>query len=199
MTLLVVPQCLGEGVSFRAYYFYPKIMRQGALGEKPSVIRVKNPSNSAAQTKCPQWSDVHCCPLHLPCASPAFVAKSSADKLGLSEAVPQLALGSAGHQWAQATSHWEPQEKTFPAEGQGVAQLLAYLPHSTDPGELCSLTNMTRRLPANGIDTFLSLCFSHHWHTTLCNLFPGENPASAMSSYQKWMQNAAYTQLSSQT
>lgn len=174
-------------------------MRQGALGEKPSVIRVKNSSNSAAQTKWPQWSDVHSCPLHLPCESPAFVPKSSADKLGLSEALPELALGSAGHQRAQATSHWEAQEKTLPAEGQGVAQLLAYFPHSTDPGELCSLTNMTRRSPENGIDTFLSLCFSHHWHAMLCNLFPGENPASAMSSYQKWMQNTAYTQLSSQT
>lgn len=68
-----------------------------------------------------------------------------------------------------------------------------------DPGELCSLTNTTRRPPANGIDAFLSLCFSHHWHTMLCDLFPGENAASAMSSYQKRVQNTAHTQLSSQT
>lgn len=43
----------------------------------------------------------------------------------------------------------------------------------------------------NADDTFKSLWLSLHWHTVLHTLFPGDNPASAMTSYLKTVQDSA--------
>lgn len=72
-----------------------------------------------------------------------------------------------------------------------------------DPHQLCvpqrkhefhwiTLDNPEEHL-GNGDDTFKSLWLSLHWYTLLHTFFPCDNPASAMTSYQKRVQDTDYT------
>lgn len=174
------------------------MMRWGTLGEKPSLIRDNNP-DLATQMKCPQWSNVHTCHLHLPCLRPGFDAQQTVQAKGLFEVLAVLALGWTEHQWAQATYHQETQKKTCPVWCQRMAQLFLYFPDNRETSRSsASLPTPADDHLRNVDDTFNSLWLSHHWHMILSNLFPRDNPASAITSYKKRTQETAYIQISSQ-
>lgn len=157
------------------------MMRWGALGEKPSLIKDNN-LDLATQMKCPQWSNVHTCHLHLPCLRPGFDAQQTVQAKDLIEVLAVLALGWTEHQWAQATFHQETQKKTCPVWCQGMAQLFLYFPDTRETsGSSALLPTPAEDHLWNVDDTFNSLWLSRHWHMILSNLFPGEDPVSAIT------------------
>lgn len=72
----------------------------------------------------------------------------------------------------------------------------------SDPHQLCApqtkhwlLLNNSEKHLVNGDDQFRSLCLSFPWLTILHNLFPGDNPASAMIARGECMTQSTFSKI----
>lgn len=149
---------------------------------------------------------MHTCHLHLPREARALWSFATAGS-GTIRAIMDL-----GHPSLRGTG--EELSCTMPRDGAAISM---FFTQQREPGRALLLANTTisctqtliscvpQRKPelhwvildspedhlGNADDTFKSLWLSLHWHTVLHTLFPGDNPASAMTSYLKTVQDSA--------